>query len=153
MFGRTVQRKSLRSHVLVGLQLIFVAMACYPVGWRNAGSPWFLVLCLIGTLLGLIVLYYNRLANFGVYPEVRVGAQLITHGPYYYVRHPMYTALVIMMVGIAGYNGHLINTVGAVGVTIVVVGKALLEEKFLAEVFPQYRSYKARTKRFLPYLV
>jgi len=152
MFGRTMQRRSLRSHVLVGLQLVFVAMACYPVGWRNSGSAWFLLLCLLGTILGIVVLYFNRIPNFGVYPEVKVGAELITRGPYHYVRHPMYTALVIMMVGIAGYNGHLSNGIGAVGVAVVVVRKALLEEDFLSAVFPQYPVYKARTARFIPYV-
>ncbi|MDH3637673.1 MAG: isoprenylcysteine carboxylmethyltransferase family protein [Gammaproteobacteria bacterium] len=143
----------MHSHVLVGLQIFFVAMSCYPVGWRNAGSAWFLILCLIGTILGIVVLYFNRIPNFGVYPEVKVGAELITGGPYRYVRHPMYSALVLMMVGIAGYNGHWLNGVGAVGIAIVVVRKALLEEHLLSAVFPQYRAYKAHTTRFVPYII
>ncbi len=153
MFVRTVQKKSVHSHVLVLLQLAAVVLSCYPVGWRNYGSTWFLVLCLLGTGLGIVVLYYNRLSNFSVYPEVRLGARLITGGPYRYVRHPMYTALIIMMAGVAGYNGHWLNAVGAVCVVLVVVRKAFMEERFLSAVFPEYDAYVSRTTRFVPYVL
>jgi len=118
----------------------------------NRGMGWFLVLCAAGTTLGLISLCYNRPSNFAVYPEVRVGAKLITRGPYQYVRHPMYVALMVMMIGIAGYNGHWINFIGAAGVIIVVTIKAVREEALLPQVFPEYRLYQSRTARFVPYL-
>ncbi len=153
IFVKTSTRKRASSHLLVVLQAAFLVICCLPIGWRNAGSPWFLLGCAVGSVLGLIVLYYNRPGNFAVYPEVKTGAQLITHGPYRYVRHPMYTALMIMMAGIAGYNGHWVNYLAALGITTVVVMKAYREEELLPLVFPQYAVYKAQTKRFVPYVV
>ena len=151
-FAATHSRKRASSHVLVALQAVFLALCCYPVGLRNAGSAWWLLLCLAGAALGILVLTYNKLGNFGVYPEIRRGAELVTEGPYKYVRHPMYGALIMMMVGIAGYNGHWTNAAAALGIVVVVAVKAQREERLLPVVFPEYADYQQRTKRFVPLL-
>lgn len=140
------------SHFLVTGQLVCVALCCYPHGWRNAGSAWWLAFCLTGTLLGIAVLNYNRPGNFSIYPEVRDGAVLTTRGPYRFARHPMYSALILMMIGVAGYNGIWINYVAATALIAIVVTKALREEKLLPGVFPGYAAYAATTKRFLPFV-
>lgn len=153
IFIETTTKKDWSSHLLVALQVIFLVLCCFPVGWYNAGSYWFLVFCAAGSVLGIWVLYYNRPKNFGVYPEVKIGAELITDGPYSYIRHPMYTALIMMMIGVAGYNGHWINYLAAIGIIAVVVIKAFREERLLPQVFPEYEAYRARTTRFVPYFV
>lgn len=153
LFVKTRTPKRASSHLLVLLQALFLAACCYPVGMRNTGPAWFLALCLAGGLLGLTVLYFNRPRNFAVYPEVRVDAQLITDGPYRFVRHPMYTALMLMMIGIAGYNGHWLNAGAAAGLVAVVTIKALREERLLAGAFDGYADYARPLKRFLPYLI
>ena len=150
IFGKTRTPKQASSHLLVVLQFAFLLLCCYPQGWRNTGPAWFLILCGAGAVLGIIVLCYNRPRNFSVYPEVRVDADLITDGPYRYIRHPMYSALIMMMLGIAGYNGSWLNYVAAAGVVAVVSVKAWREEKLLAQAFPDYAIYAAPLKRFIP---
>ncbi len=140
------------SHVQVSAQLIGVVLSCYPVGLVNRGAPWWLVLCLAGAGFGLWALFHNRIGNFRIYPEPRPGAELVTTGPYGLVRHPMYSALMVMMIGIAAYNGHLLNAAGVVLVAVAVIGKAIREERFLGEHFRGYRDYARDTPRFIPYL-
>lgn len=140
------------SHVQVAVQLIGVVLSCYPVGLVNRGSTWWLVLCLAGTLLGLWALNHNRVGNFRVYPEPRPDTELVTTGPYRLVRHPMYTALIVMMLGIAGYNGHVVNAAGLVLAAVAVTAKASREERFLAARFPDYEDYAANTSRFIPHV-
>jgi len=143
-------KPNLLSHIQVATQLTGVALSCYPVGLVNRGAPWWLLLCLAGTAFGLWALFHNRIGNFRVYPEPRPGAELITTGPYRLVRHPMYSALIVMMAGIAGYNGHALNAAGLVLVAVAVTGKAIREERFLAGHFRDYRNYAAGTPRFIP---
>lgn len=152
-FIKTITRKRMSSHLLVLLQLCFVALCCYPFAWHNAGSPWFLLLCVAGIALGIIVLYYNSPSNFSVYPEIRSGAKLITAGPYRIIRHPMYSALMLMMMGIAGYNGHWVNYIASLGLILVVTVKALREERLLIAEYEDYADYTVQTKRFVPYLL
>jgi protein-S-isoprenylcysteine O-methyltransferase Ste14 len=140
------------SHVQVSAQLAGIALSCYPVGLVNHGAPWWLALCVAGTTFGLWALFHNRIGNFRIYPEPHPGAELITTGPYRLVRHPMYTALIVMMLGVALYNGHLVNAAGLILVTVAVAGKAIREERFLGDHFRNYREYAAATPRFIPYL-
>jgi protein-S-isoprenylcysteine O-methyltransferase Ste14 len=115
----------------------------------NAGSVFGLVPVVVGTAFGLYTLLHNRIGNFGVYPELKDHAKLVTTGPYAWARHPMYVALVTMMMGITIYNGHWLNLVGAVLVSAAVAGKALREEGYLQQRFgDQYTAYAARTRAF-----
>lgn len=145
-------KRPLSSHLLVLGQLGCVAFCCYPPGWRNTGTPWWLLLCLAGALLGVIVLFYNRPGGFSIYPEPRQSAGLITQGPYKLVRHPMYTALMLMMIGAAAYNGYWLNFLAAFGLITIVTIKALREEKILPAVFAEYPAYAVTTKRFIPFI-
>ena len=65
----------------------------------------------------------------------------------------MYSALLLMMLGIVLYNGHWLNALGMVMVAAAVYGKALREERLLVEKFPDYPAYSARTKRFVPFVI
>lgn len=129
-----------------------IALCCYPVGLQNAGSIYWLILCALGTTLGILTLCYNKIGNFSVYPEVKNEATLITRGPYHYVRHPMYTSLIAMMIGIALYNYHWLNALGEVMVVGAVINKANREEKLLLMRFPEYAKYQQKSQRFLPYI-
>ena len=146
----TGRRNSPLSHVLVGLQLVSIFLCCYPQSLKSSGSAWWLILFFAGATLGVIVLCYNRPGNFNVYPEIRNNARLITRGPYRYIRHPMYTALIISMIGIAGFNGHWINFAGLVALIAVLYVKARREERLLTDEFSMYREYARSSWRFLP---
>ncbi|WP_020407273.1 methyltransferase family protein [Hahella ganghwensis] len=147
-----MRKPSIKSHCLVMLQLAGVALSCWPVGWINRGSAWWLIIAGCGIAFGLTTLAYNKIGNFSIYPEPKTQVKLITNGPYHLVRHPMYTSLMVMMVSIAGYNWHWVNVLGVVCVLLAVTGKALMEERFMTELFPEYRDYAAETPRFIPFV-
>ncbi len=137
---------------MVVMQMCGIFLCCYPVGFQNSGSIYWLVLCLLGAVLGVLTLCFNKIGNFSVYPEIKHQARLITIGPYKYIRHPMYTSLIIMMCGIALYNYHGLNAVGVLLVVVAVINKANMEEKLLLMRFPDYANYQKISHRFLPYL-
>jgi protein-S-isoprenylcysteine O-methyltransferase Ste14 len=87
---------------------------------------------------------------FGVLPEVR---GLVTRGPYRFVRHPVYLGELVAAGGLvlaAPTSWNLV--VGGVLVAAQVV-RMRLEEKALAQEFPEYLAYSARTPRIVPRLV
>lgn len=136
------------SHLLVIVQLLAVAACCAP--FQLQGSPWFLLASVVGMGLGVVTLAFNRIGNFSVYPEPKQGSTLITNGPYRVVRHPMYAALALMMLGIVAYNGHWINALAWCVLLAALCAKALREERYLAKFFAGYRDYQAKTRRFVP---
>jgi protein-S-isoprenylcysteine O-methyltransferase Ste14 len=105
---------------------------------------------------GLAVALWARTSlgrNWSAIPELKQGHELVTHGPYAVVRHPIYTGLLSMFAGIALLwdtpAGLLLLLVAAIGIQL----KLSREEKLLAGEFPeQWPAYQARTKRVLPLL-
>jgi protein-S-isoprenylcysteine O-methyltransferase Ste14 len=76
----------------------------------------------------------------------------VTTGPYAYVRHPIYTGILLAALGTA-----LTGTVFGIGVvvfaSIVFLSRIGKEEKIMLELFPnEYPAYQARTKRLVPFV-
>jgi protein-S-isoprenylcysteine O-methyltransferase Ste14 len=85
--------------------------------------------------------------SFGVLPEAR---ELVTHGLYSRLRHPIYVGEFGMFAGLLIAAPTAIN-VCAIG--LFVVGQAWrvrLEEAELTRQFPEYADYAASTPRFIP---
>lgn len=87
--------------------------------------------------------------SFAIMAEAR---KLVTGGPYRFVRHPLYVAETVGMAAV------MVQFFGAPAVALSLayaaaqVGRALCEEKVLADTFPDYASYAARTARFIPFV-
>lgn len=81
-------------------------------------------------------------------------ARLVTHGPYQWVRHPFYTAFLLLLTGSTLAFPHpLTATIWIAGV-IVINGTAAREEARILESVhgERYREYLRRTRRFVPRL-
>jgi len=78
---------------------------------------------------------------------------LVTTGPYRFIRHPIYAAVVYFIV--AGVLCHL--TIESVILALVAflgtAGRIYAEEKLLVRKYPDYALYAARTGRIIPYLL
>jgi protein-S-isoprenylcysteine O-methyltransferase Ste14 len=84
--------------------------------------------------------------------DVARGQSIVERGIYRYVRHPIYAGDLALLVGLElGLNSWLV--LGVPLLAAVVVHRTLAEEALLAEQFPGYRTYCARTKRFIPFVV
>jgi protein-S-isoprenylcysteine O-methyltransferase Ste14 len=82
----------------------------------------------------------------------RPGAPLVTGGLYRYLRHPMYLSEALIAVGAPltlGSRGVLLLAVPAL---VVLVARAVREERALGRTFPGYHRYAAKTKRILPFV-
>jgi protein-S-isoprenylcysteine O-methyltransferase Ste14 len=84
--------------------------------------------------------------------QVLPKQSLITGGIYRYVRHPIYTGDIFLLVGLElALNSWLVLAV--LFPLFVVIRQALKEEALLYRVFPEYAAYCIGTKRFIPFLL
>ncbi len=117
--------------------------------WSTASAA----LWLMGLLTGLWAVTSNRPGNFNIRPAPKAGGQLVQHGPYRWIRHPMYSALLLLAAGCA----LVVATPAAwalwLALAAVLTGKAALEEAWMTREHPDYAGYRARTRRFLPWLL
>lgn len=85
-----------------------------------------------------------------VWPKPTDDAKLVTDGVFKRMRHPIYTGLLLIGYGIGIASGPVPQLFFAIALHVVLRNKAALEEKFLAEKFPEYPDYVQRTGRFFP---
>lgn len=136
--------------------LLFFQFSCliYLVLFTNfTGRGIFLVVQIIGFFLSLWAIITMRLGNFNIQPEVKPNAQFIDTGPYRLIRNPMYTGLIIFFGAGVLHSMELTGSIVFLILTLVLILKIRLEEKFLENRFGQaYLNYKSRTYRLLPYI-
>jgi len=106
--------------------------------------------------LGVILAFSARAAigrNWGPPATRRTDTELVTTGPYAFVRHPIYGGILLMMVGTAiGLIPTWWLVAAAAGIYFFYSARA--EERFMTERFPDsYPAYRARTKMLIPLLI
>jgi protein-S-isoprenylcysteine O-methyltransferase Ste14 len=84
------------------------------------------------------------------FPRPRAEGVLVDTGVYARVRHPLYVGIVTAAVGwgLLTASPLALALVGALALVLDL--KARREEAWLAETYPDYAAYRARTHRFIP---
>ncbi len=107
-----------------------------------------LALMAAGLVLGIVAaLSLGR--NLTPYPKPVEAGSMVEHGPYRWVRHPIYTAVIIGMLGIALRGGDVVAVVLALGLIPFFYAKSGFEERHLVDRFPSYTEYQERVPRRL----
>jgi protein-S-isoprenylcysteine O-methyltransferase Ste14 len=125
----------------------FVRFAPVNAALSSIGS----MLCVAGMLI-LVWARQNLGRNCSQTVANKVGHELVTSGPYCYVRHPMYAGALIACIGSAIVCG------GAFVFLLIILGALFLwrvgaEDALMAAQFPgQYPDYKRRTRALVPFL-
>ena len=118
-------------------------------GWALAGAGVALWAC------GLALAVWARLyigRNWGMPMTRREEPDLVTTGPYRFVRHPIYSGLIAALAGTA-LATTLWALIAAAALSGYFVYSAYQEERFLVREFPvAYPAYQARSKMLLPYI-
>lgn len=90
--------------------------------------------------------------NWGIPMAVKQKPELVTSGPYKFVRHPVYTGFILGLVGSTLASGAFWVFL-LLPMCAYFVFSAFMEEKALASAFPvQYPQYKKRSKMLLPFI-
>jgi protein-S-isoprenylcysteine O-methyltransferase Ste14 len=108
-------------------------------------------------VFGLFVTIWARrtlAGNWSTDVTFKQGHELIKNGPYHFVRHPIYTGLLLMAVGTAAAAGPLRCWLGAVVVGVGFWIKLKQEERLMLRHFPeQYPVYQKQVKALVPFLL
>jgi protein-S-isoprenylcysteine O-methyltransferase Ste14 len=141
----------------LGSTILFIAMPDL-LAWASTPLP--MPLRLGGIAMGvavvllLIWVHVNLGSQFSSVLRVKDGHQLITTGPYRWVRHPMYSAFFLLAAAYYLISANaLVGFSGLALMTMLAVVRIPREEKMLlAEFGEEYRQYMAETGRLAPRL-
>ena len=108
-------------------------------------------------LLGLGFAVWARIVlgrNWSGIVTVKEDHTLITRGPYAWVRHPIYTGILLALLGTAVTLGTVLNFVEVPVVAFAFWLKLRTEERFMLETFgEQYTVYRHHVKALIPYVI
>jgi len=90
--------------------------------------------------------------NWSPRPAIKEQHELVTSGPYAYVRHPIYTGVLLM-----AFGGALTGSAFGIGtfvIALLVFGLRInKEERIMLDLFPNdYPEYQKKTKRLIPFV-
>lgn len=115
--------------------------------------PFFLVLELLGVLIGLWAIFTMRKSRLRIVPEVHKEAQLVTEGPYQWVVHPMYTAVLITTLAMVLDFPTLSRGLYWVALLIILLFKLRYEESQLVQKFGKdFTQYILDRKKIIPFI-
>lgn len=89
---------------------------------------------------------------FNIVPDVRVGNPLVQHGPYRWIRHPMYASLLLITLPLVIQAPSLWRWLLWAGLLVDLLVKLRYEERLLGAHYPEYANYRQQTKRLIPFL-
>ncbi len=121
----------------------------------GALTPFISLLGLVLMALAGVVLLVSFVAlgnSLTASPLPKQRGQLVTTGLYSYVRHPIYSGLLLLSIGVVLDAGWWPQLVVALMLFLLLRIKAQFEESLLRKAYPKYAAYALKTPMFFPRL-
>ncbi|MGQ0793363.1 MAG: methyltransferase family protein [Deltaproteobacteria bacterium] len=140
-----------KSRALVWVQFLCLGVIAASCGIIASGA-FYLSMEAAGAALGLWAVRAMGY-RFNISPDVPEGGRLATEGPYRFIRHPMYSALLLATLAL------VLDSLSPFSIAVWCILAANLwiklryEEGWLSLRFPDYEAYSRRTRRLIPYLL
>lgn len=155
-------KESFSYYVLI-LLVILTIVSTILLARDNIGmfhqTPFYIFSQLVGLVLfsiGLLLRYWGSKAlgiNFTRHVDVSSTMTLIEHGPYRYLRHPLYLGLFLITIAFPLYIGNYMILL--IFIPLLMIGMSYrmhLEEKALIKLHPQYALWRKSRYRFIPFI-
>ena len=144
-------RKILISRILVLMQFTCLT-SIFLTGPVISSKILYFIIEIIGILILIWSVSVMSLSKLNVFPDVRNGAILISHGPYKFIRHPMYLSVILICLSVVLEflnPGRLLILMILIATLIY---KIEFEENLLINNFEKYAEYRKTTKKLIPFI-
>ncbi|HEX7976337.1 MAG TPA: isoprenylcysteine carboxylmethyltransferase family protein [Anaerolineales bacterium] len=133
--------------VVAGLDAVRYGWSTVPLAVKVLGA--------VGICLGMALIAWVMRVNSYLSTVVRIqsdrGQQVVSSGPYHFVRHPMYLGMIISTLCLPFFLGAWWALVPAISSNATFVVRTALEDRTLQQELPGYVEYTGRVRyRLLP---
>ncbi|MAU00299.1 MAG: isoprenylcysteine carboxyl methyltransferase [Anaerolineaceae bacterium] len=141
--------------------ILFGLVALGPVtlpGWPAWDGLWRTISIVVGLILGgvggLLVLagLFSLGRNLTAVPRPKEDANMVEHGAYRWVRHPIYSGIILGAFGLSLLRGGWLGLLYALILFIFFDVKSRREENWLREKYDGYAAYQQRVCKLIPFL-
>ena len=139
---------------VAGQSMLLGAIVLLAVVYR--GNEYHIEIVVVGVVLMVVgagVALAGAMAlgrNLTPFPKPSAQAQLVRHGIYAMIRHPLYTSVITVALGWALVWQSWLSLLVAAMLIPFFHAKARREEHWLREKFPEYAAYEQCVRRFIP---
>jgi protein-S-isoprenylcysteine O-methyltransferase Ste14 len=158
--SRKVDGNIMMTVIKIGGLILWLSPLAYLINpnwmtWSKIGLSesirWVGVAIGIVCVVGIYWLFNSIGNNISPTSATRKEHQLVTSGPYRYVRHPLYTIAASMFIsfGMAADNWFIIS-MGVLAFIVMAIRSSKEESNLIIKFGDEYREYMNRTGRFLP---
>lgn len=117
--------------------------------------PKFLTMFMV-QLFGLLLIFWSLLAKkvnkHATKKELPKGYFFVDKGPYEIIRHPIYAGLLMIGSALVQYDFTLIRAWAFLILALAIIANSIREESVMVELVTDYKKYKKRVKRIIPYV-
>ncbi len=133
----------------------YVLMVCAALGLLARHALLATGIALTVQFVAVALMIWARLTfglrSFRAVADPGVG-QLVTSGPYRFLRHPIYAAVLYFMVAAAASHSDAANWLLVSTAVAGIVVRVIVEERLLTSRYPAYAAYILRTRRLIPFV-
>ncbi len=108
-------------------------------------------------IMSLIILIWSRRTlglNWSANVRTDKATELVQSGPYAYVRHPIYTGVIGIVLGTIIAYGRLVGVLIWAACVVGLYLKSTKEDSVMSDKFKgEYRDYKSKTKALFPFIL
>lgn len=155
--GPFAEKEPVQRLIMSGTSLGFIGLLVLPavdhrLGWSDLPG-WAVIAGDVIMLLGWLGIFFvfreNSFASATI--ESAADQRVISTGPYARVRHPMYAAALVMLLGMPLALGSSWGVLLVLALVPLLIWRLVDEERFLVNHLPGYREYQGRVRyRLLP---
>ncbi len=142
--------------LFVSIQFLLLIIYFMPFPISAFQSTYFfkyfsLFVALIGLLvIALAILQLDK--NLTPFPSPKENGTLIQTGLYKFVRHPIYSGIILSTIGLGFFYGSMFKISIGIILWVLFFFKSKYEETMLSKHFNEYEAYTKITNRFFPFL-
>lgn len=154
--------RGLNGEWYVVIQIILFGLVAFAPAALPSWSPWtglwrtvtVVAGLILGGLGGLLVLagLVSLGDNLTAVPRPKEKAQMVEHGAYRWVRHPIYSGIILGALGLGLLRGGWLSLLYVLILFIFFDVKSRREEKWLREKYIGYAAYQQRVHKLIPFL-
>lgn len=148
-------KKNYKDYLFVSIQFILFFCFIFDFNWSLklglAIQKTGLLLAIFGaTIIILALLQLNK--NLSPFPTPKKNTALLQNGLFKYIRHPIYTGIILFFTGYSVYQNSFYKLAISMLLLVLFYFKSNYEEQRLEQKFPDYKLYKSKTGKFFPWI-
>lgn len=132
---------------LAVIGLVFLVLNDYVI----STNPVIIIIQVLAFCLMIWARMTFRSRSFHLTADTTEGG-LVTNGPYRWLRHPIYAAVIYFSWACLAAFPELTVLIAVIFITGGLYIRMLLEEKALRKTYPEYTEYSKRAKRLIPFI-